>query len=721
MHHNAEPPPDSQPFPRRFPWFAAPLLCLAAMLPAQDTRYPPQGQQFPGPPSKAETADWLKEMQQYREERRVRAGLSGEAYERPEFEWAQSSFMQPQSMIEDRYFYDPAARRYTVDRFLADLDKRYGGIDSVLLWPVYPNIGIDNRNQFDLLRDMPGGLPALREMVADFHRRGVRVLFPHMPWDMGSRAEPRSFPETLADLMKAIGADGVNGDTFGGVPRSYRTASDAGGHPLVFEPEGYPDSDEALNWDNMSWGYWKYPFVPMVSRGKWLEPRHMVNVCDRWNKDKTDNLQSAFFNGVGYETWENIWGIWNGITERDAEAVRRVAKLERRFAKYLVSSGWEPHTPTIPYGVFASRFPLNGRTLWTMVNRTVYQIDGPQLELPAQPAMHYFDLWHGVELKPLESGGRAVLSFAMEASGFGAVLAQPEAADSALASFLAGMHTLNAQPLSSFPKVWRVLPQQIVPIDPAAPASQTPQDMIRIPAAAEFRFEVQGIEIEGGDDIGVDVQYPGEDSPRRHHVLKLSIPSFYIDKYPVTNQQFADFLKAAGYHPADDHNFLKDWKDGKYPAGWDNRPVTWVSLEDARAYARWAGKRLPHEWEWQYAAQGVDGRLYPWGNASCDECAPKQEHGRDLCGPTPVDAFPKGASPFGVMDMTGNVWQWTDEFQDEHTRAATLRGGGYYRPSGSRWYFPSAYKLSEHGKYLLIGPSKDRAGTLGFRCVREAR
>ena len=120
--------------------------------------------------------------------------------------------------------------------------------------------------------------------------------------------------------------------------------------------------------------------------------------------------------------------------------------------KYLVSPDWEPHTPTIPYGVFASRFPLSGRTLWTMVNRTAYQIDGPQLELAAQPAMHYFDLWHGVELKPRESGGRAVLSFAMEASGFGAVLAQPEAADSALAAFLGEMHTLNAQPLSSFPK-----------------------------------------------------------------------------------------------------------------------------------------------------------------------------------------------------------------------------------------------------------------------------
>jgi len=692
---------------------------LAALLPGQDTRYPPQGQQFPGPPSKADTADWLKQIRQYRDERRVRAGLTGELYARPEFEWAQSSFMQPQSMIEDRYFYDPVARRYTVDRFLADLEKRYGGIDSVLLWPVYPNIGIDNRNQFDLLRDMPGGLPGLKEMVADFHRHGVRVLFPTMPWDMGTRPEPRSKAETIAGLAAEIGSDGINGDTFGGIPRSYRTASDATGHPQVLEPEGYPDSDEMLNWNGMSWGYWKYPFVPMISRGKWLEPRHMVNVCDRWNKDKTDNLQYAFFNGVGYETWENIWGIWNGITDRDAEAVRRVAKIERRFAEYLVSADWEPHTPTIQYGVFASRWPKGGRTLWTIVNRTVYNIGGPQLEVAAQRGMHYFDLWHGVELSPEAKDGKAVLTFTLEASGFGAVLAQPEPADAALKSFLAEMQKLNAQPLAAFPKVWRVLPQKIVPIDATPAAAQPPEGMLPIPGASEFVFAVHGIEIEGGDDIGVDVQYPWEDSPRRYHAQKIAIRPFYMDKYPVTNRQFAEFLKAAGYQPADAHNFLKDWKDGKYPTGWDAKPVTWVSLEDARAYAKWAGKRLPHEWEWQYAAQGLDGRRRTWGNQACDECAPPRENGRDLRGPTGVDQFPKGASPFGVMDLTGNIWQWTDEFQDEHTRAAIVRGGGYYRPSGSRWYFPSAYQLDEHGKYLLIGPSKDRAGTLGFRCVKD--
>ena len=240
--------------------------------------------------------------------------------------------------------------------------------------------------------------------------------------------------------------------------------------------------------------------------------------------------------------------------------------------------------------------------------------------------------------------------------------------------------------------------------------------MVKIPEA-DVTFRVNGIEIEGMNDEGVDVQYPWEPSPRRYHTQRLHIRPFWIDKYPVTNAEFKSFLDATHYRPADDHNFLKDWKNGMYPAGWERKPVTWVSQEDARAYARWAGKRLPHESEWQYAAQGADGRTYPWGNDWLDDAVPKPDTGRDLAPASDVMAHLKGASPFGVMDLVGNVWQWTDEYVDEHTRAAVLRGGSHYQPQGSRWYFPQAYKLSEHGKYLLMAPSLDRSAAVGFRCV----
>ena len=187
------------------------------------------------------------------------------------------------------------------------------------------------------------------------------------------------------------------------------------------------------------------------------------------------------------------------------------------------------------------------------------------------------------------------------------------------------------------------------------------------------------------------------------------------------NAQFKRFIDASHYGPRDAHNFLRDWRDGAPPLGCENKPVTWVSLEDARAYAVWAGKRLPHEWEWQYAAQGHDGRLYPWGNAWNAEAVPATQRGRTLAPPADVDAHPAGASPFGVLDLVGNVWQWTDEYVDEHTRAAVLRGGSAYAPQTSHWYFPQAHRLDQHGKYLLMAPAKDRSGCIGFRCVVDAR
>lgn len=200
----------------------------------------------------------------------------------------------------------------------------------------------------------------------------------------------------------------------------------------------------------------------------------------------------------------------------------------------------------------------------------------------------------------------------------------------------------------------------------------------------------------------------------------MQLPAFFIDKYPVINAEFKKFLDASHYHPKDDHNFLKDWKDGTYPDSWANKPVTWVSLEDARAYAVWAGKRLPHEWEWQIAAQGADGRLYPWGSKWDASMVPVPDRTRDVTAPEEVSVHPQAASPFGVEDLVGNVWQWTDEYSDEHTRAAILRGGSYYKPAGSIWYFPQAYELDQHGKYLLMSPERDRAATIGFRCAADA-
>jgi len=666
--------------------------------------------------------NWIRGLREWRQEHLLRIGFDDALYRRPQLQWAQRNFVHALLMVEDRYFYNTIECRYEVDRYLNDLEARFGGIDSVLIWYVYPNIGVDDRNQFDLVRDLPGGLDGLRGVVSEFHRRGVKVFLPTTPWDNGTRACDESHWKLMAELVAAVGADGINGDTYSGLPRAFFDACDAVDCPVVLQPESTAQAgDHILTWNVQSWTK-KVPqdVIPVVAKLKWLEPRHVITIENRWSRDRNNDLQHAFFNGIGYNAWENVWGIWNGLTPRDAETLRRVAMIQRQFAALLVSADWTPYEKTLVAGVFASRFPGKDLTLWTLVNRNEYELDGEQISIEHAAGTTYFDVWKGQPTEPHFEGDRAVFSMRLEGRGFGALLSlTPTANVQGLDGFLERMQELARAPLQSFSAEWQSLPQQLVRIERTRRVAQAPQGMIRI-AAAEFDFAVQGIEIEGQTWEGVDVQYPWETTARRSHRHRLPIESFCIDRCPVTNAQYRAFLDATAYRPQDEHNFLRHWRDGKPQAGWDNKPVTWVSIEDARAYAHWAGKRLPHEWEWQYAAQGSDGRRYPWGNEWNPQAVPAPACGRGMPVPADVDQHPAGASPFGVMDLVGHLWQWTDEYVDAHTRAAILRGGSAYQPQTSHWYFPQAYRLDQHGKYLLMAPGKDRSAMIGFRCVVDA-
>lgn len=132
------------------------------------------------------------------------------------------------------------------------------------------------------------------------------------------------------------------------------------------------------------------------------------------------------------------------------------------------------------------------------------------------------------------------------------------------------------------------------------------------------------------------------------------VEGFKIAKYPVTNRQYQEFLGANPNHPAP---ASWDQTSRTYPQGLATHPVTQVSWADAQAYCRWAGKRLPTAQEWEAAARGAEGRPYPYGDEARPESGNISELG--LGNTSPVGAFPAGASPFGILDMAGNVWEWT--------------------------------------------------------------
>jgi formylglycine-generating enzyme required for sulfatase activity len=194
------------------------------------------------------------------------------------------------------------------------------------------------------------------------------------------------------------------------------------------------------------------------------------------------------------------------------------------------------------------------------------------------------------------------------------------------------------------------------------------------------------------------------------------IDSFLIDKYPVTNAQYFDFLTNSGYRPADTTRYLRHWEAGMYRQGQEKYPVVYVSYEDMLAYSKWAQKRLPTQAEWQLAAQGPEKRNWPWGD---------EFHGtycnNSFDRPTPVDAFSKGQSPFGVFDLVGNVWQMTNDLYFNGTDYfAIIRGGSYYKPESSWWYIQGGpQSLNKTQILLMLSPGFDRSPTVGFRCVKD--
>jgi formylglycine-generating enzyme required for sulfatase activity len=201
-----------------------------------------------------------------------------------------------------------------------------------------------------------------------------------------------------------------------------------------------------------------------------------------------------------------------------------------------------------------------------------------------------------------------------------------------------------------------------------------------------------------------------------HGPRVIALAPFSLGRYPVTNDQYASFLRESGYQPRDMRNFLRHWIDGQPPVDRGNHPVVWVSTNDADAYARWAGLRLPGDEEWQWAAQGPEARRWPWGEHfeqhRCNETG---------AGTTPIDAFPDGASPFGCLDMAGNTWEWTaPTYDDGWHRWRLLRGGSYYQAQGSVWYTEGGARPNQfHQRLLLMSEGLNRCATVGFRCASD--
>jgi formylglycine-generating enzyme required for sulfatase activity len=226
-----------------------------------------------------------------------------------------------------------------------------------------------------------------------------------------------------------------------------------------------------------------------------------------------------------------------------------------------------------------------------------------------------------------------------------------------------------------------------------------PVRMIAIPAGS-FLMGTTTLDIHTLADLyGYDVSWMDGEVPQRH----VFLPAYAIQKYPVTNAEFALFCAATGYPPR------VHWPGGIPPEDLLDHPVTWVNRADAQAYADWVGLRLPTEAEWEKAARGVYGRRFPWGKVF-DPLACQWNSDPSTGGPgtAPVTAHPSGASPYGVEDMAGNVGEWCADGPSPST--AFIKGGAW--TSGEVLNLrPAARNMS--------GADSNQSEFYGFRCARS--
>jgi len=253
-------------------------------------------------------------------------------------------------------------------------------------------------------------------------------------------------------------------------------------------------------------------------------------------------------------------------------------------------------------------------------------------------------------------------------------------------------------------------------------SSPPPENMVYIPPGKFIMGSAENIDNEKSFEYGFAKPWIADASPHR----EIYLEGYYIDKYEVSNADYGKFVKATGHRPPD------HWGKDSPPDKIANHPVTNVSWHDALEYCKWRGKRLPTEEEWEKAARGTNGRLYPWGNEFDFSKANVSQNQSEETDTKDVKSYENGKSHYGVHNMVGNIWEWTldwykpypgntykSEFFGE--RFKVFRGNSYSRMG----HFPKdKYErmIKEFSKvtFRFYSDPSGRFHDVGCRCVKQS-
>lgn len=642
--------------------------------------------------------------------------------------WASSAYSMGFLMLWDNELICHKSGKWLVDAVCQRALRDFGGYDVVVLWCNYPLSGVDPRHQIAYYDELPGGRAGLKAAVEQFHANGVKVLVDHKPWVPGVPAGYDTIEDAYIDLVIECGLDGIYLDCSAGPEESFRKRmEERAGKDKIFVSEA-PTTSEDIGCEIGCWQQMTDDSTaPGVYLNRLLDRQKIVYESRRYFHDPIRELQRGWMNGGGQVIWENVFGYWAEYSERCKSWMRLLFPAQRRFARHFIEGEWIPHCGGGAHnGAYVSKWTLNGQELYTAVNRRGHALEKVVFKLPAKPNCRWVDIISGQEYTPVsEKDGEVHLTGFVARDGLAGILPVTEITDD-LAAFLQEQRDRYAR------ANWTVIPWENehrktalphVLISPALNSAasgrkEPPAGMVPITdfdgwMVTRYRMRECGYIAGAVDERHVYDAFEKECVYSR----KAKVQNVAIDAFPVTNADFKKFIDATGYKPSDPTNFLKHWENGAIPAGKEKHPVVYVSLEDARAYAKWTGKRLPSEEEWQAAGQGAQKRTWPWGGSELDTT--RCNHASS--GTTPVDAWLEGKTPEGVWDMSGNVWELTEsERTDGHTRYVILKGGSWYKVDNSFWLFDTGARPADWGaKLVLLCPGWDRCATIGFRCVAD--
>ncbi|MDZ4714158.1 MAG: SUMF1/EgtB/PvdO family nonheme iron enzyme [Cytophagales bacterium] len=725
---------------------------------------------------------WQEGMRKCFQERKLydTEAFDDALYRREDLHWIRNAYVMHLMMAWDKDFYDITNGTFSWSKFQQRGKKLYGGDDVICLWPTWPTLGLDPRNQFDLYRDLPGGLPGLQILADSLRSHGTKFFVAYNPWDESTRTEGHL--KGLAALIRETSADGVVLDTKGESSGELQAAADEVRPGVVMYSEGMavPKDMQGIVSGRVHNALY-YP--PMLNLNKLIQPDFSIfRVAEVFKEPILREYGVAFFNGYGTE----INQFAPGHPEWEAEQYRflgRTSRILRENSPNFHGKNFHPLVTTLRDSIWVNQWPTEKKIIYTIWSTKPEGLHGPLFEITPREGFHWVDLWNHREAEVIQRGGKHFVKTDMDSfdaaylgtnnEGTVGCLAELQ---SVLTATLAG-DVLTMQSAEGSIRLWAGDPDyektpvilgtgshtifvaqtfgrfegklvvqafsgrnlldelelQIIPGNPrliskvsSVPgAGSVPKGLVTIPAGS-FQFETSH-----GDAF---IPYP-----EVFEKEVVAFPSFYMDRFPVTNEQFKTFLTASGYVPGDISNFLKHWRNGKIIRGQERFPVVYVSYEDAAAYGRWAGKRLPTEREWQYAAQTEKRNEWPWKQSkpvrrteqvvtetltvtTLEGINPKNCNLGDGM-PYVVGKYPAGANPFGLHDLVGSVWQLTNDIYESGSyRYIMMKGGSYFKPSSSWWYVQGGPRELHYRQYLLrVSEGFERNATVGFRCVVDRK